>query len=293
MYLALPGVAAEFHAGQTGDVTVMHSSPQGAFYGDLRPGRYHVTLSKAGYGSKTSSALIGTETPLQFRVLRDRLLGYMWPKWVRGGEPAEYRVHGTEQYQLTMWRYGLKKEFVRMIGWIDEHGPDSNRQILPDGDFTQSGVKWNEHGFAARPTIVAPDRSGLYYLWARTPSGESFSFPWVIAPRHAQAKIAVLASTNTWNAYNNFGGRSNYINPEGLPPRPVVNSRQDLGRFRDPKPFSVWRWNDDQFQPLSFDRPEPHNHLLDDGEVTDPVRGRVQCGQAPGEWRLLGWSLTA
>src|SRR5262249_1923065 len=23
--------------------------------------------------------------------------------------------------------------------------------------------------------------------------------------------------------------------------------------------------------------------------VTEPVRGRVQCGQAPGEWRLLGW----
>lgn len=41
--------------------------------------------------------------------------------------------------------------------------------------------------------------------------------------------------------------------------------------------------------PLSFDRPEPHNHIFDGGEVTDPVQGRVQCGQAPGEWRLLGW----
>src|SRR3989454_12694374 len=40
---------------------------------------------------------------------------------------------------------------------------------------------------------------------------------------------------------------------------------------------------------ISFDRPEPHNHIFDNAEVTDPVRGRVQCGQAPGEWRLLGW----
>ena len=99
----------------------------------------------------------------------------------------------------------------------------------------------------------------------------------------------MLASTNTWNAYNNFGGRSSYINPEGLPARPVVNSRQDLDRFRDQKAVGVWRYKDEQFLPLSFDRPEPNYHILDDGEVTDPVRGRVQCGQAPGEWRLAGW----
>jgi hypothetical protein len=289
MYLALPDAAAEFHSAETGDVTLLRSSPQGAFYADLKPGSYRVTLSKAGYGSKTSEAVIGGNAPFHFRLLSDRLLGYMWPKWVRSGEPAEYRVHGSEQYQLTLWRYGLKKEFVRMIGWVDEHGPDSNRQLLPDGDFTQTGTKWNERGFAARPTIAAPDGTGLYYLWARTPSGEAFSFPWVVAPLRPRAKIAVLASTNTWNAYNNFGGRSNYINPEGLPARPVVNSRQDLDRFRDQKAFGVWRYTDEQFLPLSFDRPEIHNHIFDDGEITDPVHGRVQCGQAPGEWRLLGW----
>jgi hypothetical protein len=288
MYLALPDVAAEFESEGGGDVTLLRSSPRGGLYGDLPPGRYRVTLSKPGYGAKTTRVVLSAEAPCQFRLLRDRLLGYMWPKWVRAGEPAEYRVSSVDQYQLTLWRYGLRKEFVRMVGWVDEHGPEANRQILPDGDFTQTGVKWNENGYAARPVITAPERSGLYYLWAKTPRGESFSFPWVVAPRAPQAPIAVLASTNTWNAYNNFGGRSNYINPEGLPPRPVVNARQELGRFIDPQPFGVWRWKDDEFLPLSFDRPEPNNHLLDD-EVADPVRGRVQCGQTPGEWRLLGW----
>ncbi len=288
MYLALPDASAEFHSLESGDITLLRSSPRGAFYGDLKSGPYRVTISKAEYGSKTSDAMIGDE-PFHFRLLRDQLLGYMWPKWVRSGESAEYRVHATEQYQLTLWRYGWKKEYVRMIGWVDEHGPDSNRQVLPDGDFSQTGLKWNESGFAARPTITAPDRTGLYYLWARTPAGESFSFPWVVAPRSPQSTIAVLASTNTWNAYNNFGGRSNYINPEGLPQRPVVNSRQDLDRFQG-KVFAGWRWKDEQFLPLSFDRPEPRNHIFDEAaEVTDPVRGRVQCGQAPGEWRLLGW----
>ena len=49
--------------------------------------------------------------------------------------------------------------------------------------------------------------------------------------------MAVLASNITWNAYNNFGGRSNYINADVLPPRPTVNSRQELKRYiRDQKP---------------------------------------------------------
>jgi hypothetical protein len=129
----------------------------------------------------------------------------------------------------------------------------------------------------------------LYYLWAKTPSGEAFSFPWVVAPATPQSKIAVLASTNTWNAYNNFGGRSNYIHPAGLPECPTVNARQELDRYKSASPFGTWKWKDEQFKPLSFDRPEPHNHLFDDPAVVDPVQGRVQCGVAPGEWRLLGW----
>ena len=289
MYVALAGVAGEFESEESGEIAVLHSSPRGAFYAGLPPGPYRVTLSKNGYGAKTSRALLGGEAPHQFRLLSDGLLGYMWPKWVRGGETSEYRVHALEQYQLTLWRYGQKREFVRMIGWVDEHGPQANRQILPDGDFTPAGVRWNCDGFPAPPVITAPERTGLYYLWAKTPSGKEFSFPWVVAPPRPRARIAVLASTNTWNAYNNFGGRSNYINAEGLPQRPVVYGRQDLDRYHDPAPFGTWRWEDEQFQPLSFDRPEPNNHLLDDGEATSPVRGRVQCGQAPGEWRLLAW----
>lgn len=289
MYLALADVAGEFESEETGESTILRSTPRGAFYADLKPGRYRVTLSKSGYGAKRSTAVLGEGTAHQFRLLRDRLLGYMWPKWVRSGEKSEYRVHSVEQYQLTLWRYGWNKQFVRMVGWIDEHGPQATRQILPDGDFTQTGARWNTEGFPSPPTIVAPERSGLYYLWARTPSGDAFSFPWVVAPATPQAKIAVLASTNDWNAYNNFGGRSNYINPNGLPERPVVNARQDLERYKNSSPFGTWAWKDEEYAPLSFDRPEPNNHLFDDPEVTDPVRGRVQCGQAPGEWRMLGW----
>jgi hypothetical protein len=288
MYVAMADVAGEFESLRTGEITLLRSSPRGAFYGTLPAGAYRVTLSKAGYGPKASHVELGGEPP-QLRLLADGLLGYMWPKWARSGETSEYRVHSVEQYQLTLWRYGLRKEYVAMIGWVDEHGPQANRQILPDGDFTQTGVRWNQDGYPAPPLIAAPERPGLYYLWARTPSGRAFSFPWVVAPRKPGAPVAVLASTNTWNAYNNFGGRSNYVNAGHLPARPVVNARQDLDRYRDPAPFGCWKPQDGEFRPLSFDRPEPNNHIFGNPEVTDAVQGRVQCGQAPGEWRLYGW----
>jgi hypothetical protein len=232
---------------------------------------------------------IGAGEPLQFRLLSDGLLGYMWPKWVRGGERSEIRIHSTEQCQLTLWRYGMKKEYTRLVSWFDEHGPRAVAQILPDGDFTQTGVTWNKQGYPVphpQQFLEAPAESGLYYLWARTPSGRSFSFPWVVAPAQPKARLAVLASSNTWNAYNNFGGRSNYINPAGLPPRPTVNARLDLDRFT--QDAGVWRFQDPAYKPLSFDRPEPHNHIFDnspwDGsQITDSIQGRVQCGQGSCE----------
>jgi hypothetical protein len=288
-YLALADVLAEFEPDGGGPVTLLRSSPRGALYADLAAGRYRIVLAKPGYGSKTVVAELGTGRPFQLRLLSDGLIGYMWPKWVRSGESAEFRVHSVEPYQLSLWRYGLRRELVQVVTWMDEHGPQANRQILPDGDFTQTGAQWNTEGYAAAPTLMAPDRSGLYYLWARTPTGRAFSFPWVVAPPQPRSAIAVLASTNTWNAYNNFGGRSNYVNADKLPDTPTVNARQDLLRYRNRLPFGVWHPPNEDYRPLSFDRPEPNNHLFDDPEVTAPVQGRTQCGQAPAEWRLYGW----
>ena len=73
----------------------------------------------------------------------------------------------------------------------------------------------------------------LYYLHASTPSGRFFSAPWIVAPAQPAAEIAVLASNITWNAYNNFGGRSNYASPIALPDRPIVNARLELKRYTD------------------------------------------------------------
>ncbi len=75
----------------------------------------------------------------------------------------------------------------------------------------------------------------------------------------------------------------------GLPPEPVVNARQDQTRYTQVGVFNEWGSPDEAYPPLSFERPEPFNHVPEGTEVTDPIAGRQGCHLAPAEWRLLGW----
>ena len=110
-------------------VAIVRSSPKGGLYADVPPSEYRFTISKPGFGSKTVVAQVNETKPLQLRLLTDGLLGYAWPKWVKCGQQSEFRVHSVESYRLTLWRYGQTKEFVRMIGWFDEHAPRAVCQI--------------------------------------------------------------------------------------------------------------------------------------------------------------------
>jgi hypothetical protein len=265
------------------------SCANGAVYADLEPGPYTVSLNAPGFGPKKVRMSVDPDAPYQFRLLSNSLLGYAWPKCVRAGEKSEFRVHSPEQYRISLWRYGLEKEHVLPIGWFDEHGPGATLQVTPDGDYTRIGAEWNKHGYTSphhKQFVTAPERSGLYYFHAETDTGRFFAFPWVVAPAAPQAKCAVLLADITWNAYNNFGGRSNYIHPHGLPSTPTLNARLELDRYTDPDHVN---YSGPDYDPLSFERPEPINHVPRETRVTDPIAGRAPCHIAPAEWRLLGW----
>jgi N,N-dimethylformamidase len=287
-YTGLSDVAVEL-AGENSRFD-LRSSASGAVTGDVPPGRYVVTLAARGYGSKRIAVDIG-DTVHQFRMLSDDLLGYVWPKWACSGEEGEPRIHSTEMTRLSLSRYGREAEPEQLVGWLDEHGPRTMVQVTPDGDYTQAGVNWNRIGYGRRnfrPTVRAPQRSGLYYFHAETESGKWFSFPWVVAPAQPTARVAVLASTNTWNAYNNFGGRSNYVNAGGLPPVPTVTARTELKRYLGDA-GNEYDLPNEAYPPLSFERPEPENQVWRGERPTDSIRGRMTCAMAPAEWRLLSW----
>ena len=268
------------------------SGPTGAIHLDVPAGDYRLALAKVGFGPKQVAVRLDPEHPLQLRLLSDTMRGYAWPKWAKTGESSELRVHSPEPYKAELWRYGAEKEFVELLGWFDEHGPRAMTQLLPDTDFTVTGAQWNGEGFTSGPAFIrrvaAPERSGLYFFHVTTAGGDFLTFPWIVAPSKPTAPIAVLAGTNTWNAYDNFGGRSNYINAEGIPPTPTVYARHDLLRYRGGPAASQSAHNDD-YPLLSFDRPDPENHVPFDARLTDPMPGRISSTLAPGLWRLLGW----
>ena len=289
-YVAIADCLLLFESDEdSAEVFEVRSAANGGIYADIPLREYTVSLNKAGFGPKKVRMRVSTDEPYQFRLLSDRLLGYAWPKCVRAGERSEFRVHSARQYHLSLWKYGIEKELVKQIGWFDEHGPGATKQIVPDGDYTQSGVEWNKHGYSSphhKQFVTAPEKSGLYYFHAKTDTGEFFSFPWVVAPREPTCKLAVLMSNITWNAYNNFGGRSNYIHPIALPPTPTLNARLELHRYTDPNHLN---YTETDYDPLSFERPEWDLHVPEEDRASDPVRGRAGCHLAPAEWRFLGW----
>lgn len=287
-HVAVAGAALEF-TGPSG-VYLAVSSASGAVRANLPHGEYTVAVAAAGHGSKVTRVRVGDGTVARFRLLRHRLLAYTWPKALRSGERCEIRVSSPCAYRTELWRYGWERRFVAHLGH-GEHASGATAQVTPDGDYSTSGMAWNQAGLTLGPGVdagprmlTAPEASGLYGVHVHAADGSTTTCPLVVAPARPTAPVAVLASDLNWNAYNAFGGRSNYVHSAGLPPVPDVNRRQSLPRYLV---GGYEEWNAAHYPPLSFDRPEPENQL--DSRITDPITGRDACALAAAEWRLLGW----
>lgn len=288
--VAIPGAAVEIEK-QDGSRSLAFSAPSGAVHADIEPGPASVALAATGFGSKRTAATLDADRPMRFRMLSNRPYGYMWPKWSAAGTSADVRVHAPSGYELSLWRYGWKPELIADIGCFDPHPPGAHSQLLPDGDVAALGTDWQGPSvdnvpIDARLRQRAPHQSGLYYFHVRGHDGKHTSFPWVVSPARPRHRIAVLTSSLTWNAYNDFGGRSNYVAASALPPRPTVAARQEQTWYPDP---AEPPWIFDEYDPLSLERPEPVNAIGLNEAITDPMIVRGGEHLAPAEWRLLGW----
>ena len=122
MYVALPAMRGRIGIEETGEVTVLRSSPRGSILRRLAaagPISRHADAKRVTSDRRSSSADLRGSEPYQFRLLLGSgIVGYMWPKWVRAGEQAEFRVHAGGAVSAHSVALRIAEEMVRMLGWV-------------------------------------------------------------------------------------------------------------------------------------------------------------------------------
>ena len=173
------------------------------------------------------------------------------------------RVHSSQATHIRFNRCGAS-------GYVQVHetrGPATTQ--------TRSMHRWE--GFDWQPTITLPPYTlspGLYFIeisHANTPAVR-WCMNIVVSPPAATAAmpapphtpIVVVASTNTWNAYNDFGGLSNYTDHATPPP---LNFFRAILMY-----FSVRLRVGDRHWLLAVPLPERRPNLAIHNEHTDPNR---------------------
>jgi N,N-dimethylformamidase len=138
--------------------------------------------------------------------------GYCSPLSVAPGQTVQFKVSALAPFDVSFMR--LKKQPAGEAGVTvaaGAHHPGTF-QASP-GDAWMAGCDWaNSFSFK----VPAGAKSGVYSARCADITGTETHLCFVVKPgATGRGDIAVLANTNTWNAYNDYGGRSKYSVPIG------------------------------------------------------------------------------
>ncbi|MGM0589831.1 MAG: N,N-dimethylformamidase beta subunit family domain-containing protein [Bacteroidota bacterium] len=234
-----------------------------------------------------------SDIPDHIRLLEDELIGYQDKLWFEPGETIQVRVHAPHPFMATLYRHGQTKE---PAGYQQSHS--AYRQTVPDDHFVESGLNWETVFEYPLPEDAVP---GIYSLFLDDEHIQH-AIPMVVSTPQSQwgtNRLLVLASTNNWQTYNIWGGRSRYRNFENGASIDFMSQPSIIDEWtaeiakRVPaawieqikkmtgQPDQAPEWN---FQPLSIKRPFTNCDL----EADTPFRPFTNH-LAAGEWRVLAW----
>jgi hypothetical protein len=134
--------------------------------------------------------------------------GYCWPMSANPGEAIRFYISSSTPGPATA-------SYVRLGG----RGPRLGVPVVEgpafDVDFEAKGAwsadcAWAEAFVLDLPTSGAPWEAGFYAARVQGPSGPPYDIPFVVKRAATAAPLALIVNTNTWNAYNTWGGASNY-----------------------------------------------------------------------------------
>ncbi len=267
-------------------------------YWTLSTAGQYIQVTHKGYSRKTYST---TGLPPVMRLLEATIIGYCDQLWTQADQPIAVKVHSVKPFTAKLVRLGKSKEFILSLGSFKPCV-----QTVPDNFFVEQGLDWSESF-----TLIIPEHSrpGIYNI-VLADGVNIFAIPLVVSNPNSNPqkspRLLVLASTNTWQQYNFWGGRSRYRNFEQYTPQPALNSRVPWTR-RGRKLLLHWlsrllpaklakharqllakdkieqttAW---EFQRLSVKRPFPACDPMGD-DPYQPFTSHLTAS----EWRLLAW----
>jgi hypothetical protein len=209
----LAGVKVEIYDATNSLIKRCFTSQKGEWkISSLEEGQYMV-FSASEYVSK----IYHRNPDNLVRLLRNKIIGYQEKLWFIPGETIDVYVHSPQKYTAILFRHGLQKEKIMTIEKMA-----AQTQQVTDTYFVESGLCWDKSFQYTLPFDIQP---GLYSLLLRIDDNEKFAVPMVVSSKNSvdKAKLLILASTNTWQSYNIWGGRSRYRSFESISPEQGVN----------------------------------------------------------------------
>lgn len=167
--------------------------------------------------------------------------GYCWPQSQRAGHKVDFKVgarlsvppDGTPTTVPDPAIYTVEFRRLRRMqdgkeAVYDEIKPTSfagktftaPRYELAS-DWLTKGAGWADSFSLTIPDLPPNDptywRSGVYSARCTDSSGRDFYISFVVKPKEPSAPFAVIANSNTWNAYNSWGGYGKYSHTYPVP----------------------------------------------------------------------------
>jgi N,N-dimethylformamidase len=230
------------------------------------------------------------------RLLSLAPVGYLGQLDATSGESLSLRVHAASNWKYTLCRHGLKKETITESEFFNPV-----IQTAPYGSIVSEGLNWPVTKVIELPTDL---ESGLYSITITDIESRFFSMPLVLGCKLKckidSKRFLVLANTNTWQAYNVWGGKSRYRNfyhdPVSGGVRPVSATRYSWNRVKLAIKRRVLNFlgttsvSGIRLEPkwitesLSVSRPFPNRWLNVDSPET-----KYLDHLAANEWRGLAW----
>jgi len=273
-------------------LSTTYSSKNGEWNLSLSESAYSVVFEKTGYVSK--EIVTSENFPAVVRMLEDILIGYQNKLWFYPGEEVTAFVHSDIDFNAKLVRHGLKNKDLQDLGSFP-----AITQNVPDGFFVAKGLNWKN---TIKYKIPDDAETGLFSLKLTSFKNVEYSITFIVQPKIYQdnnKKILVLASTNNWQTYNIWGGRSRYRNFENPKTTRLVNNLKTFGLRFIPeniktltkkilRKHTVVTIKDHphafQFRSLSIRRPHPNCSINEES-----VMNKFTSHLAPGEWRVTSW----